>query len=207
MFKNLFDTSQQDVQEHFLLAAHIAEIKEWDNRPHLDRVRRYVLLLATGLGVSQNEARLISIASILHDIGKITIPESIQKKTANLEPHEWKIAEQHTLEGARLLRGSDSAYLQAAEIIALTHHERWDGSGYPHRMNGSEIPLSGRLCAVADVFDALTTSRPYKQENSAQEAYQLIVDASGTLFDPEIVAVFQRSFDEIQKILKTKKLS
>lgn len=205
MFRNILEPNPQDIQEHIVLAAHIAELKEWDNRAHLERIRRYVYLLATGLGISQNEARLFSIAAQLHDIGKIMIPDSIQKKTDNLEPHEWEISERHTIEGARLLKGSSSAFLTTGEAIALTHHERWDGSGYPHGIKGNEIPMTGRITALADVFDALTTKRPYKKEISPQEASKLISDASGTLFDPDVVTVFKENFDEVLSILKAVK--
>jgi putative two-component system response regulator len=203
MFRNILDTNLQDIQDHILLAAHIAEIKEWDNRSHLERIRRYVYLLANGLGLSQGEARLFSIASQLHDIGKITIPDSILKKTDNLEPHEWKVAEIHTIEGARLLRGSASVFLQTGEMIALTHHERWDGSGYPNGISGEEIPISGRITALMDVFDALTTKRPYKKKVSTDEAYKMIVESSGVLFDPDIVEVFKSNWDEILSIHKS----
>ncbi len=203
MFRNILDTNLQDIQDHILLAAHIAEIKEWDNRAHLERMRRYVYLLSNGLGLSQGEARLFSIASQLHDIGKITIPDAILKKTDNLEPHEWKITEIHTIEGARLLRGSASVFLQTGEMIALTHHERWDGSGYPNGLSGEEIPISGRITALVDVFDALTTRRPYKKKVSTEEAYRLIIESSGELFDPEIVKVFKSNWEEILTINKS----
>jgi len=98
--------------------------------------------------------------------------------------------------GAEILRGSPSTLLQAGEIIALSHHERWDGSGYPYRLKGEDIPLSGRICAMADIFDALTTKRPYKDEVSVEEAYDLILESSGVLFDPQLVKVFKDHFDE-----------
>jgi len=202
MFKNIFDLDQQDLQDHIILTAYIAEIKEWDNRSHLERIRRYTALLANGLNLSNNDVRLFSIAAQLHDIGKITIPDSILKKTENLEPFEYEIAERHTLEGAKLLRGSNSVILQTAEIIALTHHERWDGSGYPRGLSGEEIPLSGRICALADVFDALTTPRPYKSEINPYKAMELIEDSSEELFDPTLVNVFKERFDDVLSIKK-----
>ncbi len=200
MFKNFFDFSQQDLQDHITLTAYIAELKEWDNRSHLERIRRYVYLLASEMQLSQNEARLFSIASQLHDIGKIQIPDEIMKKTGNLERHEWKITERHTLDGARMLGSASSVILKTGEIIALTHHERWDGSGYPRGLAGEEIPLSGRICALADVFDALTTPRPYKKEISPNEAFNLIVEASGTMFDPALVDIFVKKFDDFVAI-------
>jgi len=203
MFKNIYEFDQQDIQDHIILTAYIAEIKEWDNRSHLERIRRYTMLLASGLTLPNNEVRLFSTASQLHDIGKITIPDSILKKTDNLEPHEYEIAERHTVEGAKLLRGTNSVILQAGEIIALTHHERWDGSGYPRGLADEEIPLSGRICALADVFDALTTKRPYKDEIPPLKALELIKDSSGSLFDPTLVKIFEEKFDDVLSIKRS----
>jgi response regulator RpfG family c-di-GMP phosphodiesterase len=203
MFKNIYEFDQQDIQDHIILTAYIAEIKEWDNRSHLERIRRYTMLLASGLNLPNNEVRLFSTAAQLHDIGKITIPDSILKKTDNLEPHEYEIAERHTVEGAKLLRGTNSVILQAGEIIALTHHERWDGSGYPRGLADEEIPLSGRICALADVFDALTTKRPYKDEIQPLKALELIKDSSGSLFDPTLVKIFEEKFDDVLSIKRS----
>jgi putative two-component system response regulator len=203
MFKNIFEFDEQDLQDHIILTAYIAEIKEWDNRTHLERIRRYTALLASGLNLPTNEVRLFSISAQLHDIGKISIPDSILKKTENLEPEEYEIAERHTVEGAKLLRGSNSVILQTAEIIALTHHERWDGSGYPRGLAGEEIPLSGRICALADVFDALTTPRPYKSEINPFKAIELIKDSRDQLFDPTLVNIFEEKFDDVLSIKRS----
>ena len=203
MFKNIYEFDQQDLQDHIILTAYIAELKEWDNRSHLERIRRYTMLLASGLNLPNNEVRLFSAAAQLHDVGKITIPDLILKKTDNLEPHEYEIAERHTVEGAKLLRSSNSVILQAGEIIALTHHERWDGSGYPRGLADEEIPLSGRICALADVFDALTTKRPYKDEIPPLKALELIKDSSGSLFDPTLVKIFEEKFDDVLSIKRS----
>ena len=205
MFKSFLELSPQDLQDHIVLTAYIAELKEWDNRQHLERIRRYTLLLATGLNLPENEARLFSIAAQLHDIGKAYIPDSILKKTDDLEDHEWTISERHTLEGARLLRDSNSVILRTAEKIALTHHERWDGSGYPQGLKGEEIPLTGRICALTDVFDALTTPRPYKKEIKPMDALKLIQASSGTLFDPTLVEIFESKYDDVLSILHSVK--
>lgn len=202
MFKNFQELNQQDVLDHLMLTAYIAEFAEWNNRTHLGRIRRYAYLLAIGMDVGHNEASLFSMASLLHDIGKLTIPISILKKTANLEPAEFKITEQHTVEGARLLSGSGSPILQTGEIIAKTHHERWDGSGYPEGLKGEAIPLSGRIMALADVFDALTTKRPYKTQVPVDAAFDLITKSSGSLFDPKLISIFVNKFDDINAVLK-----
>lgn len=203
MFKNFLDINQQDMIEHLILTAYVAEVNEWDNRPHLERIRRYAYILASDLGTGHEEASLISMACILHDVGKITIPVSILKKTANLEPAEYKITERHTLEGARMMRSSGSSLLQAGAVVAQTHHERWDGSGYPERLRGEAIPMSGRIMALIDVFDSLTTWRPYKKAMRPEEALALIKTSSGVLFDPKVVSIFVNKFDDLLAILRS----
>lgn len=202
MFKNFLELNQQDVLDQLMLTAYIAEYAEWNNHAHLERIRRYTYILASGTDVGHSEANLISIASILHDIGKITIPVTILKKTANLEPAEYEITEKHTLEGARLLSGSGSPILQTGEIIARTHHERWDGSGYPEGLRGDAIPLSGQIMALADVFDALTTKRPYKTQVQPEAAFNLIKKSSGSLFDSKLVSIFINRYEDFNAILQ-----
>jgi putative two-component system response regulator len=180
--------------------ARMAEYREGDITDHLGRIRGYCYVLASGLGVSQPEAEAISYASMLHDIGKSALPDAILLKRGDLTPYEWEYMTRHTVLGAEILRGSTSAVLQAGEIIALTHHERWDGSGYPKGLRGEDIPLSGRICALADVFDALTTPRAYKKEMPVPLAEELIRDASGQLFDPQLVRIFIKEIDSITKI-------
>jgi putative two-component system response regulator len=203
MFKNFLELNQQDMLDHLKLTAYIAEFAEWDNRAHLERVRRYTYILASGAKMGHNEANLISYASILHDVGKITIPASILQKTANLKPAEYKITQRHTVEGAGLLGNSASPILQTGEIIARTHHERWDGSGYPEGLKGDSIPLSGRIMALVDVFDALTTQRPYKtQMEPAEAAFDLIKDSAGSLFDPNLVSYFVDRSEDFKAVLR-----
>jgi putative two-component system response regulator len=182
--------------------AYIAEYREGGNLTHLERIRGYTQVLGHGLGLTQTEVQIISIACQLHDIGKVGLPEGILLQEGQYSEAELKKIKLHTTIGAEILSNSNSALLQAAETIALNHHERWDGSGYPNGISGEQIPLSARLCAIADVFDALTTPRPYKKEVSVEEALALIIGASGSLFDPQIVQVFK---DEFQNILKVKK--
>ena len=154
------------------------------------------------MGLTEKEAKLFSVAGLLHDVGKITVSLEILKKTDKLEPQEWKINEKHTREGARLLGGSNSKYLHMGTVVALSHHERWDGSGYPNGTRGDDIPLLGRICAVADVYDALTTKREYKREISDEEAFKLIGESSGSLFDPAIIRVFTDNFIKLVAIKK-----
>jgi putative two-component system response regulator len=182
--------------------AYIAEFREGSNLNHLERIKGYTLVLGRGMGLTQSEAQLLSAACQLHDIGKVGLPEALLLQQGQYSENELQKIKRHTTIGAELLSNSNSPLLQAAETIALNHHERWDGSGYPHRITGDQIPLSARMCAIADVFDALTTPRPYKKEISAEDASRLIIGAGGTLFDPQLVQVFE---DELQAILKVRK--
>ncbi len=175
----------------------LAEYREPGIKNHLERIRGYCMVVARGLDLSVQEVEVIANASQLHDIGEIGIPDAILTKAGKLSPYEWEVVKRHPVIGAEILRGSPSTLLQAGEIIALSHHERWDGSGYPYGLKGEDIPLSGRICAMADIFDALTTKRPYKDEVSVEEAYDLILESSGVLFDPQLVTVFKDNFDEL----------
>ena len=202
MRRTLTDVRQQDMLDHVRLTAYMAELAEWDNRAHLDRIRRYTYILAREKGLQHGEAELIATASMLHDVGKITLPPSLLQKTSRLAPAEYKIAERHTVEGGHLLSGSGSAVLQAAEIIARTHHERWDGSGYPEGLRGDTTPVSGRIAGLADVFDALTTKRTYKTAIPPEAALDLIRSASGRLFDPDLVSIFVGQFEDFSAVLQ-----
>jgi putative two-component system response regulator len=203
MLKKLFDLPKKDFLEMIQLVARMAEFSDWDNGDHLERTRRYTLILATELGLSPYEVEIISQASVLHDVGMVGVSSEVWHKTDELTPFEWEQVERHPMLGASLLKGSNSPILQMGETIALTHHERWDGSGYPHGLVGEEIPLAGRICAVVDVFDALTTSRPYNELVSADEALELLRESSGTLFDPAVFDAFERVFPDIVKTKET----
>jgi putative two-component system response regulator len=182
--------------------AYIAEYREGGNLSHLERIKGYTALLGRGMGLTQSEVQIISTACQLHDIGKVGLPEGLLLQQGQYTEAELSKIRRHTTIGAEILSNSPSPLLQAAESVALDHHERWDGSGYPNGLTGDQIPLSARLCAIADVFDALTTPRPYKKEISVEDALRLIVGASGSLFDPQLTEVFK---DEFPGILKVKK--
>lgn len=200
MFKSTSETDNRALLDVIRRMASLAEHREGGTRNHLERVRGYCYVIARGLGLSSQEAEIISLASQLHDIGEVAISDEILSKSGQLTPAEWERVKDHPQQGAEILKGSPSVIVQAGEIMALTHHERWDGSGYPRGLSGEEIPLSGRICAVADVFDALTTPRPYKEEVPVDEALELIQESSGQLFDPQVVAAFSQRFDEIQRV-------
>jgi len=190
----------QDTITMLQRVAYIVEYREGDKRSHIERVKGYTYILSRGLGLGMEAAKNISLASQLHDIGKFIIPDEISQKSDDLSPGEWVIIEKHTTSGAALLQGFSSELIQTASQIALTHHERWNGSGYPNKLAGDNIPINGRICAIADVFDALTTQRPYKKEINVIDARNLIIGASGVLFDPELVDIFNASFEDILDI-------
>ncbi len=202
MFNNPLERKYQEINETIFRLAYLAEVKEWDNRKHLDRIRNYSLTLASFLSLTKEEALIFSIASQLHDIGKALIPDELLRRSGNYSPEEWKVIEKHTLQGAQILESSLSPLLQTGSVIALTHHERWDGSGYPSHLQKEEIPLSGRIFAVVDVFDALTSKRSYKNLTSDQDALKMIKDSSGILFDPQVVKVFDSHYNDLLKLKK-----
>jgi putative two-component system response regulator len=151
-------------------------------------------MLARELGLPDAEVELIEQAAPLHDLGKITIPDALLLKPGRLTSGEYEQIKEHSIAGASILAGSKSAVLQLARDIALTHHEWWDGSGYPSGLRGEEIPLAGRIVGIVDVFDALTHDRPYKPPWAYAEALAEIHRLSGTQFDPRIVGAFMRVF-------------
>ena len=180
--------------------AHAAEYKDEDTGAHIQRVSLYSAAIARKMGLSDREVENILYAAPMHDVGKIGIPDRILLKTGKLDAEEWEIMKQHPLIGAELLRGSDVEFIRLAEIIALTHHEKWDGSGYPKGLQGTEIPIAGRIVAIADVYDALTSHRPYKSSYRTEQALDAIKASSGTHFDPDVVDAFFAIKDEILAI-------
>jgi putative two-component system response regulator len=146
--------------------------------------------LALDVGMSRSDADLLRHASAMHDVGKIGIPDRVLLKPARLDPEEWELMKTHTTRGAEILSGSEFPLVRTAEVIAISHHERWDGSGYPAGLKGEEIPLVGRICAVCDVFDALLFDRPYKEVWSVAAALGEIERGIGTHFDPRLAHAF-----------------
>lgn len=177
-----------------------AEYRDNETGLHIIRMSHYSALLAKSLGWTEAECDLMLHASPMHDIGKIGIADAILLKPGKLAPQEWEIMQTHATIGADILEGSDSDLLSLACVIALGHHEKWDGSGYPSGLAGESIPQAGRIVAVADVFDALTSVRPYKKAWSFEDAAAFIQDNAGTHFDPEVAAHFQRCLPEILAI-------
>jgi len=199
------DSSQKELFEAIFRMAFIAEFREGNNQGHLERIRGYTFVLARGLGLSQKDAHIIAIASQLHDVGKAGLADSLVLKEGHYSQADLDASKVHTWLGCEMLKDSSSPYIQAGECITLSHHERWDGSGYPNGLRGESIPLSARIVGLADVFDALTTSRSYKIAVSPEEALGLIQEGVALLFDPQLVQVFNDEFGEIQRIRKGKR--
>jgi putative two-component system response regulator len=168
-----------------------AEYRDDATGEHTKRVGRTSALIARKLGMAHDEVELIRYAATLHDVGKIGVPDRILLMPGRLSPDDFELMKNHVRVGARILSGSRSPLLRTAEQVALTHHEWWDGSGYLSGMRGEEIPIAGRIVALADVFDALTHDRPYKQATSFTKAMALIRHLSGRQFDPGVVEAFK----------------
>jgi response regulator RpfG family c-di-GMP phosphodiesterase len=179
------------------------ERRDTDTGDHIARMSRICRLIAEELALPAEECRLIEIAAQMHDVGKVGIPDEILFKPGPLTPEERRIMETHADLGWSILEGSESRLLQIAADIAATHHEKWDGTGYPKGLAGEAIPLAGRITALADVFDALMSVRPYKAAWPLEKARALIENNVGKHFDPCCVAAFFRRFDEIVAIAGT----
>jgi putative two-component system response regulator len=180
-----------------------ASFKDAETGLHTKRVGEYSQLIARAMGLSAEECSDIRLAAPMHDIGKVGIPDAVLLKKGKLTEQEFASMQKHTLLGCDILRESKSSLLQLAATIAASHHERWDGQGYPRRLSADDIPVSGRIVAVADNFDALTTARPYKEAWSIGQAVAHIRDRSGSQFDPACVAAFERALPDILVVRTT----
>lgn len=166
------------------------EFRDEDTGAHIERIGRFSTLLAEQVGLEPDRCELMSYAAPLHDVGKVAIPDAILLKPGSLTPEERAIVETHAEEGYRLLRGSSSSILDMAATIALSHHEKWDGSGYPRGLAGEEIPIEGRIVAIADVFDALTTDRVYRPAFPVECAVEMMREQRAQHFDPVLLDTF-----------------
>jgi putative two-component system response regulator len=178
-----------------------AEYRDEETGNHILRMSHSCAHLARTIGWSEGEVELILHASPMHDIGKIGIPDSILLKPGKFDPDEWRIMQTHATIGADLLSGDESELMTMARDIALTHHEKWDGSGYPNGLKNEEIPQSGRIAAIADVFDALTSERPYKKAWTVNDATDFLLQQKGKNFDPLLTEAF---LDELPRIIRIK---
>jgi putative two-component system response regulator len=174
-----------------------AEYKDNETGMHVMRMSHYSRIIAKGYGFSEIEAENLFNAAPMHDIGKIGIPDSIMLKPGKLTKEEFAVMQQHPEIGAEILGESDSDLIELAKVVSLTHHEKWDGSGYPKGLKGQNIPIEGRIVALADVFDALTSVRPYKDAWPLDKTLAFIDEQTGKHFDPEVVTVFKSKLDEL----------
>lgn len=177
-----------------------AEFRDNETGLHVARMSRYSEGLGRAWGLDEQASTLLLHCAPMHDIGKVGIPDAILLKPGKLDPDEWTIMRRHPEIGANILAHSTSTWLETSRVIALSHHERWDGTGYPQGLHGENIPLLGRIVAVADVFDALTSARPYKLAWSVERAVATIQEGSGTQFDPRLVATFVELLPDILAI-------
>jgi len=194
-------TARED--EYLGALVRVAGYRDRESPLHSQRVARYSAILAHNLGLPEEFCRDIRHAAPLHDIGKAGLSDTLLRKTGLLSPDERREMEDHTRIGHAMLQGSRSRVFRMAAEIALSHHERWDGSGYPLKLKGERIPLSGRITAVADVFDALTSVRAYKTAWSLANAFTYLHDNAGEQFDPACVAAFANGREEISAVMRT----
>lgn len=177
-----------------------AEYKDNETGLHVIRMSHFSRILGLAAGMTEAEADDLLHAAPMHDVGKIGIPDSILQKPGPLDADEWKIMQSHATIGAEIIGQHERGVLALARAIALTHHEKWDGSGYPNGLAGEQIPLVGRICAIADVFDALTSVRPYKKAWTEEEAVDFMVRQKGKHFDPALVDLFVTQLPAIRAI-------
>ena len=177
-----------------------SEYKDNETGLHVIRMSHYSRILAKAAGLADDRVETIFQAAPMHDVGKIGIPDRILLKPGKLDDDEWKIMRKHPAIGAGIIGRQDNPLLEVSRVVALTHHEKWNGKGYPRGLKGEEIPIEGRIVSVADVFDALTTARPYKEAWSVERAIDLLKEEAGEHFDPELVPLFIDHLDQILEI-------
>ena len=175
-----------------------AEYKDEDTGSHVERMSRYTAYVAERMRLPDSYVETMLYASSMHDIGKIGIPDRILLKPGKLTPEEWEVMKQHTVIGARILDGAEAEIVKLGGVIALSHHEKWNGTGYPFGFKGEDIPLSGRIAAIADVFDSLTSKRVYRADDfSPNETFRIIEQSVGVQFDPAVFAAFKAAWPDI----------
>jgi putative two-component system response regulator len=189
-----------------LRLARAAEFRDDETAAHCDRLRHYTEALCEALAIPADEARRIAVAAPLHDLGKIGIPDAVLRKAGPLDDEEWRLMRRHPAIGASLLRGSSSELIETARLVALTHHENFDGSGYPQRLAGSAIPICGRVVKLADSYDALRSRRPYKPAFSHEATLRCILEGDGRTspdhFDPVVLKAFRKVSDRFARIVE-----
>ncbi|MGQ0645189.1 MAG: HD domain-containing phosphohydrolase [Elusimicrobiota bacterium] len=199
----LYDEVRTAAKDTILRLAAAAEYKDKDTRNHLERMSRYSAILAEELGMPPLDVQNIQLASPMHDIGKLGVPDAVLKKPGKLTEEEWAEMHKHPFYGADILKDSDNELIRMSARVALSHHEKWDGSGYPQKLKGDAIPLEGRIVALADVFDALTSRRVYKPAFSMEETLKIIREGAGKHFDPKCVDAFFRALPKFMQVMES----
>jgi len=204
LLEHMVEDATREVREReketLLRLARAGEFRDEETGYHLIRMSRYSRLIANALGLGHDEAETVELAAPLHDIGKIGIPDGILLKPAKLDDGEWEVMRRHPVIGHEILKGSASKYVRMGALIALGHHEKYDGSGYPNGLVGDHIPLCARIVAIADVYDALTSMRPYKSAWTSERAYEYVAAQAGRHFDPRLVDAFAAAKKQVVQI-------
>ena len=204
LLEHMVEDATREVREReketLLRLARAGEFRDEETGYHLIRMSRYSRLIANALGLGHDESETVELAAPLHDIGKIGIPDQILLKPGRLDDGEWEVMRRHPVIGHEILKGSASKYVRMGALIALGHHEKYDGSGYPNGLVGDHIPLCARIVAVADVYDALTSIRPYKTSWTTDRAFEYVAAQSGRHFDPHLVQAFAGMKKEVVQI-------
>ncbi|MCS6999015.1 MAG: HD domain-containing protein [Aquificaceae bacterium] len=198
----LYERIKSAYKETVMRLSHAAEYKDPDTYNHIVRIGLISSLMAQKLGFEEEYCYNLQLAAPMHDIGKIGIPDAILLKKGKLEGEEWEIMKRHTIIGYEILKDSENELLQMAARISLEHHEKWDGTGYPYGKKGKDICIEARITAIADVFDALTSERPYKPAWSVEQAQDYMLNLSGKHFDPELLKLF---FDNLEEVMIIKR--
>jgi response regulator RpfG family c-di-GMP phosphodiesterase len=199
--KSQLTLHERAAEELVMRLSKAAEFRDPETGAHIERMARFSRLIAKRLGMNHDEAERLEMAAPMHDVGKVGIPDMILLKPGRLTESEFAIMKQHAHLGWEILKNSPSRLVRLAAEIARSHHEKYDGSGYPAGLAGEDIPLVGRIVAVADVYDALTSTRPYKQPWSMDQAVAFLQEHSGGHFDPRCVDAFLAEMDQVQKIM------
>lgn len=200
LLREAYDQLKKAYLDTIFILSVAAEHRDEQTGKHIKRISHYSAAIARAMGCCNDDLETILYASPMHDVGKIGIPDRILFKPDKLTPEEWDVMKQHTTIGAKIFFGADAALLKSARIIALTHHERWDGTGYPSGLRGESIPLMSRIVSLADVFDGLTSARHYKPAFSNEKSLAIIREGDGTQFDPQVLEAFMNILPEILEI-------
>lgn len=208
LYRDLEEAHREMRESHMEMILNLAiaaKYKDPDTGHHILRISDYATELAKAVGLPDEEIEILRFASPMHDIGKIGIPDRILQKPGKLTPEEWEIMKQHPQIGSRIFQNSRSPLLKAIAEISLNHHERFDGKGYPNGLRGKQIPISSRIVALVDVFDAVVSRRCYKSASSFNEGMEYVQSLAGTHLDPEVVEAFVAIKDKIKKVYEANK--